>query len=277
MAILNSEDAVKIQPGDELTIAATATGAELAFGTNGHGWYVIGVNMDAGTFQVGNASGVPVNLNDAADGIPSAAAGTSYYITHRGDRGVALSGFQSWIPSAATGIASTGDSQYNVNRYQNVDFLAGSRADYSSFAIEEGLVRGSNVVAKKGGKITEYFVNHKHYSDLVSSIAARGRVDFMDYETDMPNIGYTGVRIIGAKGEVDVIPDYACPSTLAAGFRISEWWLASVGDTIHMQTQGDGLEFLRLGTGDGVEGRFCSYSQMVPRNPRDNINLTLPQ
>ncbi len=273
--LLNSEDAVKISPGDELTVASTATGAERAFGTNGHGLYVIGVNMDLGTIQVGNVAGVAVNLNDGADGIPLIA--TSDYICHRGDRGAVMAGFQSWIPSAATGIATTGDNQYNVNRAALVDFLAGSRFDGSSFGIEEALVRGSNIVAKKGGKLEQYFINHKHYSDLVSGLSAKGIVNFLDIRpNEMPNIGFEGVKIIGAKGEIDVIPDYSCPSTLAAGFRLSEWWLGSVGDTVRVQND-DGLEFLRLSTADGMEGRFASYSNLVPRNPRDNLNLTLPQ
>lgn len=271
--LLNSEDAVKISPGDELTLAATPTGTELAFGTNNHGLYVIGVNMDAGTFTVGTLAGVACNLNDAADGIPTIA--TSGYICHRGDRGAVMAGFQQWIPNFATGIA-TNDSLFNVNRSQLVDFLAGSRFDSSSYPIEEGLVRGTNVVAKKGGKIEQLFVNHKHYSDLVTSLSAKGIVNFLDIRpTDMPNIGFEGVKIIGAKGEVDVIPDYACPSTLAAGFRLSEWYLGSIGDPVRVNNA-DGLEFLRLASANGLEGRFVSYSNMVPRNPRDAINLTLP-
>lgn len=278
ITLLNSEDAVKIQPGDELTVAATATGAERAFGTNAHGLYVIGVNMDTGTFIVGNLAGTAVNANDAADGIPTIA--NNDYVAHRGDRqgtsvnGV-ISGFQFWIPSYATGIA-TNDSTYNVNRSGSADWLAGSRIDATSQGIEDALMRASNVVAKKGGKIEEFFLNHKHYSDLVSALSAKGIVNFLDISpSEYPSIGFEGVRIIGAKGSVDVIPDYACPSTLAAGTKLSDWKFGSVGEPVETITS-DGLEFLRLTGGDGVECRFKSYSNSVPTAPKNNVNVTIP-
>lgn len=275
LTLLNPEDCVKIAYGDELAISATATGAYRAFGSNGHGWYVIGTNFDLGTVTVGTLAGAAVNLNDAADGIPAVA--NSDFIFHRGDGAggnAVLSGYQQYIPSFGTAITST--LLYNVDRSQNVDFLAGSRFDGTSLGIEEALIRATNIVAKKGGKIEQFFINHKHYSDLVTALSSKGIVNFLDIRpNEMPNIGFEGVKIIGAKGEVDVIPDYACPSTLAAGMRLSEWWFGSVGDPVRV-INSDGLEFLRLSTADGLEARFGSYSNMVPRNPRDNCNVTLP-
>ena len=276
-ALLNPEDAVKIQPGDQLTVSGTATGAERALGSNGHGLIVVGVDMDAGTFLVGNAAGTLVNLNDAADGIPTITA--SDFLAHRGDRqgtsvnGV-ISGIQFWNPATTP---ATNDNAYNVNRSAAADWLAGSRLDGTSFGIEEALVRGTNIVAKKGGKLEQFFINHKHYSDLVAALSSKGTVNFLDIRpTEYPNIGFEGVKIIGAKGEVDVIPDYACPSTMAAGLRLSQWWFGSVGEPVEQITS-DGLTFLRLTGGDGVECRFKSYSNAVPRDPRSGINITVPQ
>jgi len=273
LVLLNAEDAVKIAYGDELATAATATGSYRAFGSNGHGLYVIGTNFDAGTITVGNLAGTAVNLNDSADGIPTIA--NSDFIFHRGDGAggqPVISGFQAWNPYTAP----TSTLFYNVDRSQNVDFLSGSRFDGSSYGIEEALVRASNVVAKKGGKLEQYMVNHKHYSDLVMALSSKGSVNFLDIRpTEYPAIGFEGVKIIGAKGEIDVIPDYACPSTLAQGLRMSEWYFASVGDPVAVMN-GDGLEFLRLAAADGVEARFYSYSNMVPRNPRDMMNVLLP-
>lgn len=272
----NPEDVVRFAIGDELTVSATATGAERAFGSNGHGWYVIGVNMDAGSITIGNLAGTAVNLSDAADGIPTATNGD--FIARRGDRqgtsvnGV-ISGFQFWIPTTAPTI---GNPVYNVDRAIMVDLLAGSRFDGTSMGIEDALVRGSNVVAKKGGKIEQYFINHKHFSDLVTAISSKGIVNFLDIRpAEYPTIGFSGVKILGANGEIDIIADYACPSTIAAGTDISNWWLGSVGDTIGTVAS-DGLEFLRLAGGDGVEARFRTYSNMVPRSPRDNVTVALP-
>lgn len=274
LVLLNPEDAVKFAFGDELAIAATATGSYRAFGSNGHGWYVIGTNFDAGTITVGKADSTAANLNDAADGIPTVA--NSDYIFHRGDGAggnPVISGFQAWNPYTAP----TSTAFYNVDRSQSVDWLAGSRFDGSSLGIEEALIRASNVVAKKGGKLEEWMLNHKHYSDLVMALSSKGIVNFLDIRVnEYPSIGFEGVKVIGAKGEMTIIPDYACPSTLAQGLRMSEWYFASVGDPVSVMN-GDGLEFLRLSSADGMEARFFSYSNMVPRNPRDMMNVLLPQ
>jgi hypothetical protein len=281
MVLFNLEDAPKFAYGDELTVSATQSGGERAFGTNNHGWYIIGVNMDAGTFTVGTAAGVAVNLNDAADGIPTVA--NLDWIAHRGDRQVAgtlggtvLDGFQSWVPSLATGISPV-DSQYGVNRSVAPDLLAGSRFDGSNYGIEEALIRGANTVAKKQGKVNTYLVTHKHFSDLVSAISSRGTVNFIEaMAREEPEIGFEGVHIIGANsGAIDVIPDYACPSTLAAGMYLEKWQLVSVGDTIHIMDT-DGNETLRTGVSDGVSAYWYSYANLVPLSPRDNVNVTLP-
>ena len=281
LTLFNSEDCPKFAYGDELTVSATKSGGERAFGSNGHGWYVIGVNMDAGTITVGTAAGVAVNLSDAADGIPTAT--NLDWIAHRGDRQVAgtlggtvLDGFQQWIPSFATGISGA-DNQYGVNRSVAPDLLAGSRFDGSNYGIEEALIRGANVVAKKQGKIDTYFVTHKHFSDLVSAISSRGTVNFIEaMAKEDPEIGFEGVHIIGANsGSIDVMPDYACPSTVAAGMLLEKWRLCSVGETIHIMDT-DGQETLRTSGADGVSAYWYSYANLVPLSPRDNVNVTLP-
>ena len=281
LVLLNSEDAPKFAYGDELDVSATrSSAANRAYGSNNHGLYVIGVDMDGGTITVGTAAGVAVNLNDAADGIPTIA--NSDFIAHRGDHQVAgtlggtvLDGFQQWVPSLATGVTAT--AQYSVDRTAAPDLLAGSRFDGSSLGIEEALIRGANVVAKKQGTIKNYFVTHKHYSDLVAAISSRGTVNFIEASpAEFPEIGFEGVHIIGANsGSIDVIPDYACPSTVAAGMHVDKWQLASVGDTIHIMDT-DGNETLRMSTADGVSAYWYSYANFVPLSPRDNVNVTLP-
>lgn len=281
LVLFNSEDAAKFAYGDELTVSATQSGAERAFGSNNHGWYVIGVNMDAGTLTVGTAAGAAVNLNDAADGIPLVAA--LDWIAHRGDRqtagtlgGTVLDGYPSWIPNVNFTF-TPGQLQYTVDRSTAPDLLAGSRFDGTSYGIEEAYIRGANVVAKKQGKINTIFSTHKHYSDLVSGIAARGQVSFIEAAPSAtPNVGYEGVHIIGANsGAIDVIPDYACPSTLGAGMFLDKWVLGSVGDTIHIMNT-DNNETLRLPSADGVSAYWYSYANLVPLSPRDNVNILLP-
>jgi hypothetical protein len=282
MILSNPETAVYWSYGDELTASLTASGGTpRALGANGHGWYVIAINLDEGSFTVGTAAGAAVNLNDANDGIPTATNGD--FIQHRGDvqvhgtvGGTVISGFADFIPSTSfvftPGAAST---LYNVDRSAAVDFLAGSRYDGSNLGIEEAIVRGTNVVAKKGGIIKQIFINHKHFSDLVAAISARGMVNFLEISpTEYPEIGFEAVRIIGAKGSVEVIPDYACPSTQGTGMRLEDWYFASVGEPVRVMN-GDGLEFLRLSNSDGLQAYWASYSNTVPLIPRNNLNLLL--
>jgi hypothetical protein len=280
MVLSNPETAVYWSYGDELTASLTASGGTpRALGSNGHGWFVIAINLDAGTFTVGNSASTPVNLNDAADGIPTATNGD--FIQHRGDvqvagtvGGTVVSGFANFIPPVGTTF-TPGALLYTVEQSQAVDFLAGSRYDGSNLGIEEAVMRGTNIVAKKGGIIKQIFINHKHFSDLVAAISARGMVNFLEISpTEYPEIGFEAVRIVGAKGSVEVIPDYACPSTQGTGLRLEDWYFASVGEPIRVMN-GDGLEFLRLSGSDGIQAYWASYSNMVPLVPRNCLNLLL--
>jgi hypothetical protein len=257
MVLSNPETAVYWSYGDELTASLTASGGTpRALGSNGFGWRVIAINLDAGTFTVGNAAATPVNLNDAAVS------------------GTVISGFANFIPPVGTTF-TPGALLYNVDRSLAVDFLAGSRYDGSNLGIEEAVMRGTNTVAKKGGIIKQIFINHKHFSDLVAAISARGMVNFLELSpTEYPEIGFEAVRIVGAKGSVEVIPDYACPSTQGTGLRLEDWYFASVGEPIRVMN-GDGLEFLRLSGSDGIQAYWASYSNMVPLVPRNCLNLLL--
>jgi hypothetical protein len=55
---------------------------------------------------------------------------------------------------------------------------------------------------------------------------------------------------------------------------IESWEFASIGEPIKIMA-GDGLEFLRLTTADAIQAYWVSYANMVPRVPRDNLNLLL--
>lgn len=281
LVLFNSEDATKFSYGDELDASGTRSSAtNRAYNANNHGLYVGGVNMDAGTLLIVDATGNPALLN-GADGINGIT--NLDFLIHRGDHqvpgtlgGTVLDGFQSWIPSLATGIASN-DSQYTVNRSTAPDLLAGSRYDGSSLGIEEAMIRAANTVAKKQGKISNYFCTHKKFSDLVSMLSSRGTINFIESSpVSTPEIGFDGVRIIGANsGAIDVIPDYACPGTLAAGMHLDKWVFGSVDDTIRIMDT-DGNETLRQPNADGVSAYWFSYSNLYPTSPRDNVNLTLP-
>lgn len=264
--LTNPDDTVHIEIGDELTSAQTAGSSARALGSNGHGWYVIAVDRDKGTFTAGTAAGAPVNLSDSADGIPTAA--NLDVLFHRGDQNSVVVGLEGWNPQVAP---TNGDDWFTVDRSQDTVRLSGSRFDGTSFGIDEALVRAGNTVCKQGGQVKEAFMNFKHFSDLVGAISSKVEYQRVGPE-DSAEVGYETISVIGAKGSIRVIPDHACPVNRVFMTNLSDLQLASVGEAIHVNDK-DGNPLLRVQNADAVEARYVSYANLLNRNPRNQMNI----
>lgn len=267
--LLNSEDATKIEVGYELVVSQNSGGTTRAFGSGAHGLYVIAVDRDGGTFTVGTVAGVAVNLSDSTDGCPTIS--NNDYISLRDTTSSVIQGVQTYVPQ----VAPTSGSLNGVAQYKDPVRLAGSRFNASSYGIEEGILRGLTKHARNGGHAKQAFINYKHFADIAMSVVNRGIAEMVEVGPDeSPNIGYEALRITGPKGSVDIIPDYACPSTLCFATDVDKWLVVSVGEPVHV-LGGDGLEFLRLSSTDGVECRIGGYTNMVPLAPVDSSNILL--
>jgi hypothetical protein len=274
--VSNPEDMVHIEVNDELIFSSSTTSAKRALGSNGTGVIVGAVDRDNGFFIAVNTSGTTVNVNDATYGCPNIANGD--VIFHRGDTNTVVDpvsgnpngvimGCEGWNPFIPP---TTSDSFFNVNRgLGDIQRLAGTRMDATSYGIEEALVRGANKNAKVGGKITEYFVPWKKFSDLVGSIHAKTVYEPFQVGPEDADVGYEAVKIIGGKGSINVVPDYACPSNRTVGLNLSKVKLCSVGELVQ-NVNGDGNDFLRVNNANNYEIRYVTYVNFASWNPLDH-------
>lgn len=262
------ETVVNFEVGMEIVGALTeVSGAIRPVGTSTNGIFITGVDRSNGILTFA------ANVTDAADGIPTLAAGDFLFV--RGDRRegagsslLAISGIEAWIPTAAPGGA---DNFFGVNRSVDVTRMAGLRRDVSSYPIEEALLEGAGLVNREGGNIDHYFTTYKTWVALEKALGSK--VQYVDMRVNA-QIGFRGIEIMGQKGPIKVIPDRNCPTGKAYGVTLSSWRLNSLGKAVRV-IDTDGLSMLRQGDADGVEVRYGSYAQLSCKAPGWNINLTV--
>ena len=217
---------------------------------------VSAVDRGAGTFTISTAYDASGTI--AADD----------FIFVEGDRGLKLSGLESWLPETAP---TSGDSFFSVDRSVDVTRLAGVRYDGSSDPIEEALIEGASRVAREGGKIDHCFLSFAKYAELEKSLGSK--VQYCDL-TMNAEIGFRGILINGPRGTIKVLPTQNCPDNVAFMLQLSTWKLYSLGKAVRV-IDSDGLKMLRQASADGVEVRYGSYSQLGCRAPGFNARIKL--
>ena len=265
-------DATRIELGDRLVFATTASGTDKALGSFGQGWIVGGVNRDTGLVSGINSSGSPVAVNDSVYGCPTVAAGDAIAI--QSTRNAVIKGFAYYCPAVAP---TTGDNAWGLDRSKDVTRLAGTRYDGTSNTPLEAFVRAANRTAKNNGKVNTGVVNYAHFSDIVMELNSRGIVNFLDVTTSSaPGFSFEAVKVYSGAGAINIMPSHAAPSTVGELLDPTKWKLASVGELIRVGG-GDDRQFLRVNNQDQVQGYWTSYAQLVPLSPKDMCNIALPQ
>ncbi len=207
-----------------------------------------------------------ITFADAYDASGTIAADDFLFV--EGDRGLALSGLDSWLPETAP---TAGDSFFGVDRSSDVTRLAGVRHDGSSQPIEEALIDGASKVSREGGKVDYCFLNYAAYADLEKALGSK--VQYVDL-TMNAEVGFRGIEINGPRGSIKVIADQNCPANVAYMLQMDKWKLYSLGKAVRV-IDADGLSMLRQAAADGVEVRYGFYGQVGSRAPGFNARVTL--
>lgn len=258
------EEITNFEVGMELVVAAaTSSGTLRALGSSGNGLIVTGVDRTGGVLTFGAA------IDDSADGIPTIAH--SDYLFIRGDREdaatptrLALSGFEAWVPSTTP----TSTAFFGMDRSVDPTRLGGQRYNATGVPIEEALIEAEKIVAREQGKIDHFFMSYDKVGQLKKALGAK--VDYVDVEVG--NISFRGLRYLGAKGDIKVVPDQNCPDNRCFGLTLDSWELASLGPMVRV-IDTDSLEMLRLSTEDGFEYRIAFYGNLCCNAPGKNINI----
>lgn len=182
------------------------------------------------------------------------------YLFVEGDRGLSLAGLEAWLPESVTSTPFFG-----VDRTVDVQRLAGIYEDYSNYSIEEALVKGIKDVSLYGGKPSHAFVNYDVWSDLELSLGSK-----VQYVNEVvAGIGFTGIKLSGPKGTINVIPDASCLPTDAFILQLDTWVLKTLKDPIRVLNS-DGLKFLRENDSDAIELRVGGYGNLGCTAPAFN-------
>lgn len=271
LVLKNAKDVLNFEVGMQLDLASANTGTTVkAYGSNNHGLYVSSVNYSAGSLTVGtsptaNSAAPAGGIQDAADGIPTAAAGDYIYVT--GDKSLKLNGFQDWIPF---GAVASNDSFLNVNRSANQVRLAGNYLDGTAGQSLVGTLEDAiNQVGEQGGELTHFFMNYKQFGLLAKELVGKVQISKTPLDDE---IGFESIAIVGSTGTVVCLPDRACPSNTICGVNLDTWELLSVGKAVHVWDE-DGKVWLRSPSDSGMEIRFYSFCNLMCKDPRQNINV----
>jgi hypothetical protein len=186
---------------------------------------------------------------------------TSDYILVQGDLNAKPQGLLSWLPPANPGAS---DNFFGVNRSVDPTRLGGVRyANGANQPVEEALVDASNLVAREGGVPDYAFASFASYSALEKALGAK--VQYAELEAQIAedvNIGFRGIRIHGANGPIDVIPDRNCPGFTAFLLQLDTWCLESLGEAPMLLRYLDSNEFLRVYNQDAAECRVGFYGNI---------------
>lgn len=241
---------VNFEVGMTLTASATDGGADRS-GT----LVIVAIDRIAGTLTMsGNLSA----------GI--AAIAQNDFIRRQGDINAKVSGLDAWLPASVTNA-----SFFGVDRTADATRLAGISYDGSAQPIEEALLDAVNLVAREGGSTDHIFMSYQNYSNLEKALGSK--VHYVDLKVS-PEVGFHGLRIIGPKNEINVIPDQNCQSSLAWALQLDTWKLYSLGKAPKI-LEADGLKMLRDSNADSVETRIGYYGQMGCRAPGWNARIKL--
>lgn len=263
-----ADNALLFEVGMELDLATSETATVKAYGTAGHGLYVVGVDRINGTLSIGTtpnpATAAACNINDATNGIPTAAQGD--YIFVRGDQGLKMTGLQAWVPYNSSSLATP---FLGVTRSIDPVRLAGNWLDGTSVSVEDAMIQGATNVKKQSSMgLTHFFMGYSKFAQLLKSQSAKVMIE----EQVNPDVSFEGVEVLTSSGRVAVIPDRNCPPDHIFGLNLGTWDYIHLGDPVQVFNY-DGNTWLRQPSDDGMEIRFFSLGNLVCRQPAANINI----
>jgi hypothetical protein len=261
MTLANPNDITNFEVG-QIIVCSTGATKTAILRNGGAGQTVVAVDRDAGTF----------NIDVNTDGIT-----TGDHIFIKGDRQVAaitlqsqwlrLSGLEAWNPATAP----TSTTFFNVDRSVDVTRLGGLRQDISTMNPEEGLVTAMHRLAREGGRPSHFFTNNIDAKNIQVALGSKAELEY----TRIGEIGFTGIRIVGPKGDVMIYADQNAPSSVGRLLQLNTWKLRYMRELAYIQDM-DGASLSRLATSDAYEGRIAFYGQLTCTSPGRNSRLVMP-
>jgi hypothetical protein len=241
VVLTNPDDVVFFER--DMTMYGDTNDGTGASGSRSTDAFVIKVNRSTGrvTFSA-TMGGSGVDLT----GIGWAA---NDYIFQDGDFGAVITGLQGWIPVSAP----TATAFFGVDRTVDTDRLGGVRYDGTSDPIEEAVKKLAVRLVRNGGRPGIMFLNPIDFNTLELSLSTRVRYDNVKAPT-RARIGFTGIVITTAAGEVRCIADLNCPRGYAWMLQMDTWTFHCLKGVPH-QIMVNGGKLMTIEASDDVEFR----------------------
>lgn len=270
LTLSNPQDVVQFEVG--MTLQASATDGGAATTTTGaiDAIQLTSVNRSNGQLQ-----------GTVVQGAPQSDWAAGYSLQILGDIGSAgastiagmlgLSGLKAWIPT--TDPAST-DNFWGVNRSADPTRLAGLRFNATAFSISEGLTNALALANREGAAPDLIILDFVSYATLINELGAK--VQYVTLEHDEVEVAFEAIHFHSAYGKIPVMADRSCPAQTAYCLTVDSWKLRTLGKAPHILTYGmEGLEGLRVGTGDALEIRIAYYGNVITSAPAYNMVVSL--
>lgn len=209
-----------------------------------------------------NRTANKITLNDAS-AIASFADGD--YLFAVGEPGTCIEGMALCTPLAAP---TSSDSFRGVNRYNDVEALAGSRRDETSTFPEELLGDLAVDVHCLNHKITRGVVHPVKFQEIVKRLGAK-----VEYTNPGGNadIGFESIMIHAAGAGIRLMSDPDCPFTRTRGWNPRSHKLVYVGPkVVHWIRTAEGGQYQWSGTADSREYRSRFYGNYLQPDPSEH-------
>lgn len=255
ITLTNANDITNFEVGMTVVAAATTTGTLRTGSTT-----VAAVDRSAGTVTLTSAAAI----SSFADNDYLFVSGDA---ANNGGTPLRISGLESWNPASAPGATAF----FGADRSTDPDRYGGIRIDISAYNPEEGFVVAMARLARDGARPSHAFLNYVDSRNVQLALGSRVENTY----TQVGDIGFSGIRIRGPKGDVMIHPDQNAPSGVGRLLTLDSWKLYHRGELYNFQDL-DGSKYSRLYDADGYEGRIAFYGQLGCSAPGWNGRLVMP-
>lgn len=265
LTVASYDDIVNIEKNMKLVVSAN-DGSLSTHTLRGSGATitVTAVNYGAGTFDfTGTVSGFVDNDYLFRESEFGGTEGTRL-----------IKGVGAWVP--ATDPTST--AFFGVDRTENITRMSGVRvkSTRATGSIEErckSLIRAVKTIG--AGNPKTLWMHDEQWGRLETSLEAKGNRAVNTFTVG--SFGFDSLRLRTPNGTVDVYADRRCSQNVAFALDMRTWKLKSAGP-LGATLNGDGLEMLRLSSGDDAAYEYAlkSYPQLTCSRLPSNGRIALP-
>jgi hypothetical protein len=178
-----------------------------------------------------------------------------------------IQGIRGWVPATAPGSS---DSWFDVNRSTHESVLAGSRVDgagaHAMDVVKDALGRTKQNRGKPDFMVVGTF-KMVEFDQIVGA-----KTEFM-METDYPDIGIKGIRVVTPHGPIDVVVQPGMPSAEAVTGKRDTFIIGSIGDVPH-EVDDDGQTWRVVTTKSAVQLRYQAFCQTMLTEPWHWCHIT---